>query len=397
MAEIPLVMPKMSMTMEDGVLLVWHKAEGDEICSGDVVCEVMTDKVDMEVESPVDGTLLRVVAQPEQTVAVGEPIAYLTTSADDLLGDLLSEPPGPQPDRPAPASEQATSALVAAPPDPTRVAAVPLARRRATELGVDLATLTGTGPGGTIRVPDVEAATRPTAQAIPTPIPTPAPHSRPTDTDTAPARRRPRTVVAHRADAGAAVPHAVVYRDLDLQALVTHRSTYRWAPVVIRAYAAALRDSPLNSRWTGEGSEVWSHVPVAVTVHTGRGPLAPVLADPDQLPIGELDKSLRRLADQARAGKVPLQHLAAATTTVYDLGDMGVDAFQELLTPPQATALAMGAVASQVVPGAAGVEIRTRCRVGLTIDHRAGDCLDAAHLLNAVQRRLDDPSWFGWH
>ncbi|MGP3987313.1 dihydrolipoamide acetyltransferase family protein [Streptomyces sp. 3N207] len=395
MAEIPLVMPKMSMTMEEGILLVWHKAEGDEIRSGDVVCEVMTDKVDMEVESPVDGTLVRLVAKPEQTVAVGEPIAYLASSADDLLGDLLSGPPAPDgsplaPEQPAP--DQTTPGPTVAPPASTRVPMVPLARRRATELGLDLATLIGTGPGGTIRVTDVETATRPTTHA------TSAPPSRAVGTSagTPTAHRRSRTTVARQTSVSAAIPQAVVYRDLELEALVAHRGTSRWTSLIIRAYADALRGSPLNARWTEEGSEVWSDVAVALRVDTERGPLAPVLPDPDQLPVDELDESLGRLADQARSGKVPLQHLTAATTTVYDLGDMGVDAFQELLTPPQVTVLSIGTVAPQVVPAADGVEIRTRCRVGLTVDHRVGDCSDAARLLIAVQRRLDEPSWFGW-
>jgi pyruvate dehydrogenase E2 component (dihydrolipoamide acetyltransferase) len=410
MAEIPLVMPKMSMTMEEGILLVWHKAEGDEIRAGDVVCEVMTDKVDMEVESPVDGTLVRLVAQPDQTVAVGEPIAYLTSSADDLLGDLFSgepEPngsasmPAPEPSEPngsTTAPEQQPAALqpepeppapapVAAPPDPARVPAVPFARRRARELGVDLTTLPGTGPGGIIRVPDVET----TPQREPATA-----HGAARSAVGNAARGAVRTAVARRTDASAAVPQSVVYRDLDLEALVAHRGTHRWAGLVVRAYADALRGSPLNARWTGDDIEVWPSVAVALMVDTERGPVAPVLADPDRLPVGELDETLGRLAGQARSGKVPLKHLTAATTTVYDLSDLGVDAFQELLNPPQATALSIGEAAPRAVPAADGVGIRTRCRVGLTLDRRVGDGWDAARLLGAVQRRLDDPSWFGW-
>jgi pyruvate dehydrogenase E2 component (dihydrolipoamide acetyltransferase) len=131
-------------------------------------------------------------------------------------------------------------------------------------------------------------------------------------------------------------------------------------------------------------------------VDTERGPVAPVLVNPDRFPIEELDERLVRVADQARSGKVPLQHLTAATTTVHDLGALGVDAFQELLTPPQATALSVGAVTPHVVPTADGLGVRTRCRVGLTVDRRVGDCADTARLLNAVQQRLDDPHWFGW-
>ncbi|MGI6876786.1 lipoyl domain-containing protein, partial [Amycolatopsis sp. 3B14] len=102
MQEAPLVMPKMSMTMTEGTLVTWHKSEGDEVRAGEVVCEVATDKVDMEVEAPADGTLARIVAQPDDVVAVGEPIAYLTTLAEDLLAGLFDGPapePAPQPER----------------------------------------------------------------------------------------------------------------------------------------------------------------------------------------------------------------------------------------------------------------------------------------------------------
>ncbi|MEW2400858.1 dihydrolipoamide acetyltransferase family protein [Streptomyces sp. NPDC046862] len=393
MPEIPLVMPKMSMTMEEGVLLVWHRAEGDEVRAGDVVCEVMTDKVDMEVESPVDGILVRLVARPEQVVAVGEPIAFLSGAEDDLLGGVLDDDDdvpagadGPRPTRtplaPVPAPASSPSPLVSA---------VPLARSRAVELGVDLAALDGTGPGGTIRVIDVEAASAPSGT-----LTGQVPGRSPAAPDTSAPRLRSRRAVARRAGASASVPQAVVFRDLDLEALVERRGRCGWTGLIVRAYANALRDSPLNARWTGEAGEVWPDVAVALTVDTERGPVAPVLAAPDLLPTEELDELVRRLSGRARGGKVPVEHLIAATTTVHDLGELGVDAFQELIDPPQATVLSVGAVAPRVVPVGEAVGLRTRCQVALTVDHRVGDCADAARLLHAVQRRLDDPGWFGW-
>ncbi|MFF9035434.1 dihydrolipoamide acetyltransferase family protein [Streptomyces sp. NPDC014892] len=395
MAEIPLVMPKMSMTMEEGTFLTWHKAEGDEIRAGDVVCEVATDKVDMEVEAPVDGILLRLVAQPDDVIAVGEPIAYLSSEADDLLGDLLDGPA--EAEAPPPAAAALATTPAAPPPLSTVVSAVPLARRRAVELGVDLATLNGTGPGGTIRVLDVEAVTSPLVAPAPHVPPSPSvTNGVPAGTATPAARHRSRRTVARQTSASAAVPQAVVFRDLDLEAVAERRGQCGWLSLIVRAYADALRDSPLNARWTGEGSEVWSDVAVGLMVDTELGPVAPVLVNPDRFPIQELDERLGRAADHARSGKVPVEYLTAATTTVHDLGTLGVDAFQELLNPPQATALSVGAAAPHVVPVGGGVGVRTRCRVGLTVDHRVGDCADAARLLNAVQRRLDDPNWFGW-
>jgi pyruvate dehydrogenase E2 component (dihydrolipoamide acetyltransferase) len=181
MREIEVPMPKLSMTMEEGELIAWVKHEGDQVRAGDVICEVNSDKVEMEVESPADGTLVRLAAAEGEVVPVGAPIATLATEADDLLGGLLDTPTEPATtaetaaaaDKAAPeaetpegaASPAAAAAGVAeaagaAPPtrDGGRAPVVPAARRRAAELGVDLAAVTGSGPDGLIRVADVESA-----------------------------------------------------------------------------------------------------------------------------------------------------------------------------------------------------------------------------------------------
>ncbi|MFD4250106.1 dihydrolipoamide acetyltransferase family protein [Amycolatopsis thermoflava] len=387
MQEAPLVMPKMSMTMTEGTLVTWHKSEGDEVRAGEVVCEVATDKVDMEVEAPADGTLARIVAQPDDVVAVGEPIAYLTTAAEDLLAGLFDGPapePAPQPERErepepvpaapaaaqpkpkpvAPAAAQpgpAPAAPAAAEPEPVpaapaRVAAVPAARRAAAERGIDLATITPTGPAATIRLADL-----PPLEVKP--------------------RRSPRAVIARRMSASAQVPQFVVYRDLEVPAAGD------WTTVFLRALAGALRRHPeLNAEWADGDVRRHDHVGVALAVDTGRGLLAPVLRDPD-LDDG-LAERVRDLVRRARAGKLTLAEMSGGTTTLSNLGGFGVDAFHALLSPPQATALAVGRVQEKVVPVPGGIGLSLRCTVGLTVDHRVGDGADAARLLASVQELL---------
>ncbi|WP_435582164.1 dihydrolipoamide acetyltransferase family protein [Amycolatopsis thermoflava] len=389
MQEAPLVMPKMSMTMTEGTLVTWHKSEGDEVRAGEVVCEVATDKVDMEVEAPADGTLARIVAQPDEVVAVGEPIAYLTTAAEDLLAGLFDGPapePAPQPERerewepepvpaapaaaqpgPAPAAPAAAqpkpkpAAPAAAQPKPkpaapARVAAVPAARRAAAERGIDLATITPTGPAATIRLADL-----PPLEVKP--------------------RRSPRAVIARRMSASAQVPQFVVYRDLEVPAAGD------WTTVFLRALAGALRRHPeLNAEWADGDVRRHDHVGVALAVDTGRGLLAPVLRDPD-LDDG-LAERVRDLVRRARAGKLTLAEMSGGTTTLSNLGGFGVDAFHALLSPPQATALAVGRVQEKVVPVPGGIGLSLRCTVGLTVDHRVGDGADAARLLASVQELL---------
>ncbi|HYN16803.1 MAG TPA: biotin/lipoyl-containing protein, partial [Actinomycetes bacterium] len=178
MPEIEVPMPKLSMTMEEGELISWVKHEGDQVRAGDVIAEVNSDKVEMEVESPVDGTLVRLAAAEGEIVPVGAPIATLETEAEDLLGGILGAPPGdqaaeeaetrpdggetaaPPPAGDAPATEKAPAPSAEAPAT-EKTPVVPAARRRAAELGVDLAAVTGSGPDGLVRVADVEAAAAP--------------------------------------------------------------------------------------------------------------------------------------------------------------------------------------------------------------------------------------------
>jgi pyruvate dehydrogenase E2 component (dihydrolipoamide acetyltransferase) len=473
MPEVPLIMPKMSMTMSEGEVIGWRKRAGDPVAAGEVVCEVLTDKVDMEVEAPVDGILDRIVATASTTVPVGEPIAFIRTESDDLLGDLFAPPPpaapvgsggpaetvpvrrgpsgttagagrtgatgqGAAPDAvdagaaagdagAAPGDARATAAATAgeageagaAPGEagagpaagdrpgsaaratpPSRrgpIPALPGARRRAGELGVRLDGLTGTGPSGSISLADVERAaqqapadaaaavtTAPVASASPEPAA--GGGVDPGFADALAGRRRSvRAAVARAMAASATVPQFTVFRTLDLGALEQARAGVRvgWTALLVRAFAAALRQHPeLNATWTADGPRHNDGIGVALAVDTPVGLLAPVLADPDRVSVEDLDSRIRRAAERARAGQLRLSDLDGATTTVSNLGGFGVESFQALLTPPQATILSLGRIGPQprVLPGG-GIAARVCCTVGLTVDHRTADGADAARLL----------------
>jgi pyruvate dehydrogenase E2 component (dihydrolipoamide acetyltransferase) len=386
MHEVPLVMPKMSMTMQEGTLVVWHKSVDDPVRVGDVVCEVATDKVDMEVESTAEGTLTRLVAEPDQVVPVGEPIAYIASTTDDLLEGLLDTS-----DKAAEDTGRATvdTGVASAGMSSSRKRAVPLARRRAKELDLDLESIDGSGPGGTVRVVDVDRATHDSRPAVPSrTVRALAPQA-------AAKRQSTRHAVARRMTASTAVPQFVVYRDLDLETLTVHRGKRSWTTLLMQAFAGVLRnDSTINAMWTDEGCQRLDHVAVSVAVDTDRGLLAPVVRDPDLVPTGELDERLRDLVRRAREGKLAVDELSSATTTVSNLGAFGIDAFHALLTPPQATALALGRIGPRAVPVVGGIAVRTSCTVGLTVDHRVADGANAARALQALQDVLNDPLRF---
>ena len=421
MTRLAIRMPKMSMTMTEGEVSEWMVNVGDEVAEGDVVCEVMTDKVDMEVESSVSGTLVEIVV-PSGTVEVGEPIGWV--EGEDTgggFGDLLSEPePAP---KPAPASveevpvqetpstvlpkEPAPAPTASAPSAPAAmgpVAAVPRARGLAAERDIDLTTVTGTGPDGLIRVADVEAlaqepvaaeASAPSVQTVPEAAsaapqapaaPTPQVAVRPA----AKGRKAAiRAAVARKMTPSATIPQFTVWRELELDSANTQRRGISWTTVLLRAYAAALRDVPdLLSRWEDDQATESGPPAIALAVATDRGLLVPTLTEPDLADAHALDAEIRAVVKSAHTGKLDPSYMAVANGSISNLGGMGVDRFQALLTPPQASVLSLGTIRQRPVAVPGGVGLALTVHAGITVDHRVADGAHAAQLLDAMARRL---------
>ena len=424
MPRVPLNMPKMSMTMEFGTIVEWLVGPGDKITNGDAVVVVTTDKVDMEVEATFDGVMEEIIAGEGAQLPVGEPMAYLQTETADLLGDLFAAPPAaeaaepeaaePEPRRVEPATPASDVSPHVTSAEPIR--AVPLARRIAAEEGIDLRTVTGTGPSRTIRARDVrEAITRrdraaqatPAASAAPAAAPAAVPAPAAMPAAPVPAQtgellgddriRRMRVATANVMNASAAIPQFTVFRVLDLGRLARARETslkgISWTSILVRAYALVLREMPqLNGYWVGTGVQRNDRVGVSLAVDTPQGLLAPVVSDPDQITLRQLDRAVRELAETIKGGQIDPNLFAGGTGTVSNLGGMGVDRFNALLTPPQATALSLGAVGRRPVVDADGeLTVQIACEAGLTVDHRAADGADAARALDLMQTFLQDP------
>jgi pyruvate dehydrogenase E2 component (dihydrolipoamide acetyltransferase) len=405
MARLAIRMPKMSMTMTEGEVAMWHASVGDEIEVGDVVCEVMTDKVDMEVESTVAGTLVEIV-HDSGMVDVGEPIGWVEGDDDGGgFGDLLAAPePTPEPE-PAPEPmaepEQASVQQAADTVPDTRqgpVPAVPRARGLAREQGIDLDRVTPTGPDGLVTVPDVEAAVRaatsasaPDATAAAAPAPAAPRHATPAPASGSADRRAAvRGIVARTMEPSALIPQFTVWRELHLDAADARRQGVSWTTVLLQAYAAALRGVPeLLSRWEG-GRPVDGGPPaIALAVATDRGLLVPVFAEPDRTPAADLDAEIREVVAAAQRGKVGPRYLGIANGSLSNLGGLGVDRFQALLTPPQASVLSLGAIARRPVAVPGGLGTALTVHGGLTVDHRVADGAHAAGLLADVALALD--------
>lgn len=413
MARLAIRMPKMSMTMTEGEVASWNVAVGDEVAVGDVVCEVMTDKIDMEVESTVAGTLVEIVVDTGMA-EVGAPIGWVEGEDDGgSFGDLLSEPePDPEPE-PAPQPPPAQADLEPEPapvtpepgpepdPEPTRpgiTPAVPRARALAREHGVDLDTVAATGPDGLVRVEDVEAALP--APAAPAPVPVTAPAAPAAAPAPAPAsggatldrKASIRAAVARAMTPSAAIPQFTVWREITLDAADAARHGLSWTTVLLRGYAAALRDVPdLLARWEGDRAVESGPPAVALAVATDRGLLVPVFDEPDTGDAAALDAEIREVVRAAHTGKLDRRYLGVANGSLSNLGGAGVDRFQALLTPPQASVLSLGTVTRRPVAVPGGVGLALTVHAGLTVDHRVADGAHAAELLARLASRLESP------
>ena len=386
MARLAIRMPKMSMTMTEGEISEWMVRVGDDVAEGDVVCEVMTDKVDMEVESTVSGTLVEIVVESGMA-PVGEPIGWV--EGEDTgggFGDLLTEPEiepdalAPDEPQPSPVAQPEADPSAVTPTPPGPVAAVPRARALARERGIDLAGVEGTGPDGLVRVEDVEGHG---AGPAPSPVALPATKDR---------TAKIRAAVARKMTESAAVPQFTVWRDVALDDANGRRDGVSWTTVLLQAYAAALRDVPeLLHRWDSATSTAVPSGPpsVALAVATPGGLMVPVFVEPDVRDARELDAEVKSVVQAAHSGRLDPAYLGLANGSLSNLGGLGIDRFQALVTPPQASVLALGAIAPRPVAVPGGIGLALSVTAGLTVDHRVGDGAHAASLLRAFVARLN--------
>ncbi len=409
-------MPSLGADMETGTLIEWRVAPGDSVRRGDIVALVDTDKAEIEVEIFCDGVIEALLVEPGRKVPVGTLLARLREPAAEPaqpavplanvavaapVAESLAPPPRSAPPRPPPPSTPPQ------PLDPTRpgVRASPLARRLAADLGIDLATLTGTGDGGAIIREDVERAAggrTPAPGATPTPLIASPISSPPTGGSDRSAGMR-RAIAAAMSRSKREIPHYYLATRVDLTAALhwlgaenaRRPVTERMLPaaLLLRAVALALREAPeLNGHWIdGEfrPSEA-IHIGVAIALRQG-GLIAPALHDVDRKPLPQLMDELRDLVARARAGSLRSSELSDATITLTNLGELGVETVFGVIYPPQVAIVGFGRVREE--PWAAQGMLGVRPVVGLTLaaDHRASDGHRGARFLAAIDRQLQSP------
>jgi pyruvate dehydrogenase E2 component (dihydrolipoamide acetyltransferase) len=405
MAEI-ITMPKMGFDMQEGTLVQWVKQVGDTVNAGDVVAVIESDKANVEVTSFKSGVVRRLLAEVGAVVPVGQPIAIVGAPDEDISQLAAGEPaaaatlPAPEVAPAAPAGEEAAAG------EEGRTPASPLARRMAGEMGVDLASVRGSGPGGRVTKEDVEAYQRARERApVPAGAPPPAPVAPPGAEEYVVERATPmRLTIARRMmQSKQQVPHFYLSAEVDMDAaLALRQQLNNMLPeeeqltlndLIVKASAVALKQFPrLNAAYAGEEVHLYSRVNIGIAVAHEQGLVVTVIKDCDRLSLGQLSRQAREQIRRARQGRMQAEDMVGGTFTISNLGMYGIEEFLAIINPPQAAALAAGqarrvpvvSAAGQVVPG-------TRMKITVSADHRVTDGAEAALFVKAVKAALEQP------
>jgi pyruvate dehydrogenase E2 component (dihydrolipoamide acetyltransferase) len=403
-------LPRLGQGMESGTIVKWLKGEGDPVEKGEPLYELDTDKVTQEVEAEASGVLLK-IAVAEGEVPVGRTIAVIGEEGEELptVEDVPEEEGSPGTAREADreegrqasgdSSEQVTEIKEPTPAVQSnggRVKASPLARRIARERGIELSSLSGTGPEGRIVAEDVERA-----EAIPAVTPAVA-----APIPTGEVERREltnvRRTIARRLTEAWQIPVFQLQVSADMtrvDSLLARLREDETAPkttvtdVLTKVCAAALMlHREVNAQFTDEAIVLYPTANVGLAVAAPQGLVVPVIRGAERLTLAEIATARADLVSRSRDGKLQRNDLEEGTFTISNLGMFGVDSFTAVLNPPQAAILAVGATVERAVPLDGELVVRPLVTLTATFDHRAVDGAPAAEFLQAVKERLEEPA-----
>ncbi len=427
---IPVEMPKMSDTMEEGVLVAWLADEGAPVAAGDVIAQIETDKATMDLEVYDDGVLLKRVAGEGDSIPIGGLIAILGSAGEDVSAVLsrygggggaqaapaAAEAPVAAPVAEAPTGDGAVSAVSNVVAD-GRVKASPLARRMAKEHGLSLASVSGTGPEGRIVRRDVESlissgapmpvvAPPVAAPVVEAPAAAPQPVASGSAYDALPLSQMRKAISRRLSESKFTSPHFYLTVDVDMDEVVTFRGQINELAVaqdrakisfndlITKACALSLRQHPyVNASYMENEGEIRLHneVHVAIAVAIDEGLITPVIRNADQKGLGQISSETRALAGKARDRKLQPHEYEGSTFSTSNLGMFGIEEFTAIINPPNACILAIGAIRDVPVVKDGKVVPGKRMKLSLSCDHRIVDGATGAKFLNTVKQFLEQP------
>lgn len=414
-------MPKMSDTMEEGVIAAWHKKVGDKVGSGELMAEIETDKATMEYESYNDGTVLYLGAKAGEAVAVNGILAIvgeagadykLLIEAENQSGSETTAEEAPKAEvsassSPAPAAESKTASATTS-SDNGRIKASPLAKKLAEDRGINISEVKGSGDNGRIVKRDVENFVP--AQAAPV-------ATKSTEAKAAPVVELPKvvgeesyeelrvsqmrkTIAKRLAESKFTAPHFYLTMEINMdKAIEARNSMNEVSPVkisfndmVIKAAAAALRKHPqVNSSWLGDKIRINHHIHIGVAVAVEDGLLVPVVRFADNKPLSHIAAEVKQLGAKAKNKELQPAEWEGNTFTISNLGMFGIEEFTAIINPPDACIMAVGGIKQTAIVKDGQLAIGNIMKVTMSCDHRVVDGAVGSAFLQTFKSLLEDP------
>ena len=398
-----IVMPQMGYDMKEGKVVRWHKQEGDPVIRGEVIADIETDKATVEFEAYTAGVLRKIVVQEGVAIPVGRVIAIITDPDEPLPDDILADEPAPADAAPSKRGDEEAPAAVPLPRSGEisapagEIRASPIARRLARERGIDLALLTGTGPGGRIVEDDVltyaEAPAVPAAAAPSAPAP---------ESERVELSRMRQAIARVTVDSKREAPHFYVTADVDMtKAMVMRQDVNQAIPaesrvsvndLVIKACAIALQRYPkFNSTFRGDYLLMNPRINIGIAIALEAGLIVPGISGCEAKTLVETAAASRDLIARANSGTLRNEEYSGTTFSISNLGPFDVDSFTAIIFPPHAAVLAVGTVKEQAVVREGQLAVAQIMTGTLSVDHRVADGAEAAVFLMEVKKLLENP------
>lgn len=397
-------LPKMSDTMEEGVIVSWLVKVGDEVKSGDMIAEVETDKATMELENFEKGTILHLAVKEGEAIPVDAVIAVIGASGEDfasLLNNTVAEkkqPSEPEPTASAPVASATPSApladLSANSDTDGRIKASPLAKKIAEEKGISLASVQGSGDGGRIVRRDIESFS-PAAQAAAMPIIGGTESF--TETNVSQMRK---TIAKRLSESKFTAPHFYLTMEIDMDKAVEARTSMNEFSdvkisvndIIVKAAAVALTRHPkVNSSWLGDKIRTYGHVHIGVAMAVEEGLLVPVVKFANQKSVSVISSEIKAYSAKAKDKKLLPTDWEGNTFTISNLGMFGIEEFTAIINPPDACIMAVGAVRDVPVVKNGTVVAGKTMKVTLSCDHRVVDGVVGSEFLLTFKSLMENP------
>lgn len=397
-----MLMPKLSDTMDEGVILKWRKKEGDTIKQGEILADIQSDKADMEQEAYDSGVILKLFAKEGEGIKVGAPLVIIGKAGEDISELLKNDAPAPVPKKEEPVSAPTpVIPVTVSTPASTPVIAVnegrikvsPLAKKIAQEKNIDLRTVSGSGPFGRIIKADVEAFKGGSVSLS-------RKNLTPLQAKEIPLSMMRKTIAKRLVESKSTIPHFYLTSEMNMKRAMEFRNSFLEATgtkisyndIIVKAAALALHENPkANSSFAGDKIIQHGRVDISIAVAIEEGLITPVLRQADQKTLQEISSETKDLAKKAREGKLKPEEFTNGTFTISNLGMYDIENFAAIINPPEGAILAVGSIVEKPIVENGQIVVGHTIKVTLSCDHRVVDGAIGAEFLQSFKKNIENP------